>query len=100
MAQPVPMQQPGAVMAQPVPMQQPGMVMAQPVQPNPMVGGVPMQNVPVAKYAWTVGGTFAPLANVNNVRFTQGNIFWEAVTGGCVPNTYMITDTDTDNAIL
>lgn len=35
---------------------------------------------------------FQNLANASSLEFKQGGAFWEAVTGGCVPNSYMVRD--------
>ena len=46
----------------------------------------------------TSGGTpmdvtaFSNLAAVDHLEFKQGNVLWEALSGGCVPNSYMIRD--------
>jgi len=46
----------------------------------------------------TTGGTamdvtaFSNLAAVDHLEFKQGNVLWEAVSGGCVPNSYMVRD--------
>ena len=37
---------------------------------------------------------FSNLANVTNIKLKQGNVFWEAVSGGCAANTYMVTTRD------
>lgn len=34
---------------------------------------------------------FSNLANVTHIKLKQGNVFWEAVSGGCAANTYMVT---------
>jgi hypothetical protein len=43
---------------------------------------------------------FQNLAAVQNLEFKQGNVFWEAVSGGCAANTYMIKDRPTDTALF
>ena len=40
---------------------------------------------------------FSNLANVTNIKLKQGNVFWEAVSGGCAANTYMVTTRDVNN---
>ena len=40
---------------------------------------------------------FSNLANVTNIKLKQGNVFWEAVSGGCAANTYMVTTRDVND---
>ena len=42
---------------------------------------------------------FSNLANVTHLQLKQGNVFWEAATGGCVPNTYMVRTRDPEHQI-
>ena len=43
---------------------------------------------------------FHNLASVSAVELKQGNAMWEAVTGGCAPNTFMVRDTATGTPIF
>ena len=62
---------------------------------------------PVVAQVVAVGGggggamdvaAFQNLANSSSLEFKQGNVFWEAVSGGCAANSYMIRDRlSTDN---
>ena len=40
---------------------------------------------------------FSNLANVTSLQLKQGNVFWEAATGGCVPNTYIVKTRDPEH---
>lgn len=65
------------------------------VEPQPMVVTV------TPDVANSMNGVaFQNLANVNNLEFRQGNVFWEAISGGCVPNSYMIKDRPTDTPLF
>jgi len=43
---------------------------------------------------------FANLANLDHFNFSQMNGLWEAVTGGCLPNQYMLKPNDQDQAVF
>lgn len=43
---------------------------------------------------------FTNLARINNLEFKQGNVFWEAWSGGAAANTYMIKDRISDTPLF
>lgn len=43
---------------------------------------------------------FHNLSAVTQIQLKQGNVLWEAATGGCVANTYMVRDTPTNTPIF
>ena len=60
-----------------------------------------VQQTPAQAQVVAVGGggggamdvnAFQNLANASSLEFKQGNVFWEAVSGGCAANSYMIRD--------
>ena len=61
-----------------------------------------MPTQPMQAQVVSAGGmdfvAFQNLANVNNLEFKQGNVFWEAVSGGCIPNSYMLSDRSSSDA--
>jgi len=79
-------------------------VQVMPMDPTKQMGVqmAPMQPVLVVADASQAmdGVAFANLANVQNLEFKQGNVFWEFASGGCAPNTYMIKDRPSDTPIF
>jgi len=73
----------------------PQVAIAVPIQ----AGDMSRDALPVA-IVYGAGGDFSPLDGANNIRFQQGNVFWEMVTGGCANNTYKISDNDRGYAIF
>ena len=43
---------------------------------------------------------FSNLANITQLEFKQGNVFWEAVSGGAMPNSYMVKERNSGQAIF
>ena len=68
---------------------------AQPKDVEAVVVAVAAPTGPAMDYA-----AFANLANHDKFEFKQGNALWEAISGGCVPNTYTIRPTSTEQLVF
>ena len=62
--------------------------------------GVPVVAVAAAVPTAVDAVAFHNLASVQAVEVKQGNVLWEAATGGCAPNTFMVRDTASGTPIF